>query len=89
MAGDRVARSVPKFIYIRVGGQIRWIYPPLNKPKTLCANLFQMGVSDKESEIFKSKEVNEEFVKQAKCKQHLRLAGRSEVKADWKERSSF
>jgi hypothetical protein len=37
MAGDRVARSVPKFIYIRVGGQIRWIYPPLNKPKTLAA----------------------------------------------------
>jgi hypothetical protein len=36
MAGDRVARSVPKFIYIRVGGQIRWIYPPLNKPKTLA-----------------------------------------------------
>jgi hypothetical protein len=35
MAGDRVARSVNKFIYIRVGGQIRWIYPPLNKPKTL------------------------------------------------------
>ncbi|UYN87579.1 MAG: hypothetical protein KIT51_04790 [Cyclobacteriaceae bacterium] len=37
MAGDRVARSVSKFIYIRVGGQIRWIYPPLNKPKTLGA----------------------------------------------------
>jgi hypothetical protein len=36
MAGDTVARSVPKFIYIRVGGQIRWIYPPLNKPKTLA-----------------------------------------------------
>jgi hypothetical protein len=36
MAGDTVARSVSKFIYIRVGGQIRWIYPPLNKPKTLC-----------------------------------------------------
>jgi len=36
MAGDTVARSVNKFIYIRVGGQIRWIYPPLNKPKTLC-----------------------------------------------------
>ena len=35
MAGDTVARSVPKFIYIRVGGQIRWIYPPLNKPKSL------------------------------------------------------
>jgi hypothetical protein len=35
MAGDTVARSVNKFIYIRVGGQIRWIYPPLNKPKTL------------------------------------------------------
>ncbi len=31
MAGDRVARSVPKFIYIRVGGQIRWIYPPQRK----------------------------------------------------------
>jgi hypothetical protein len=39
MAGDRVARSVVKFIYIRVGGQIRWIYPPLNKPKTLQAML--------------------------------------------------
>jgi len=37
MAGDTVARSVNKFIYIRVGGQIRWIYPPLNKPKTLVA----------------------------------------------------
>jgi hypothetical protein len=37
MAGDTVARSVHKFIYIRVGGQIRWIYPPLNKPKTLAA----------------------------------------------------
>jgi hypothetical protein len=37
MAGDRVARSISKFIYIRVGGQIRWIYPPLNKPKTLAA----------------------------------------------------
>jgi hypothetical protein len=37
MAGDTVARSVNKFIYIRVGGQIRWIYPPLNKPKTLAA----------------------------------------------------
>jgi hypothetical protein len=37
MAGDTVARSVSKFIYIRVGGQIRWIYPPLNKPKTLVA----------------------------------------------------
>ncbi|UYN87606.1 MAG: hypothetical protein KIT51_04925 [Cyclobacteriaceae bacterium] len=36
MAGDTVARSVSKFIYIRVGGQIRWIYPPLNKPKTLA-----------------------------------------------------
>ena len=36
MAGDRVARSVNKFIYIRVGGQIRWIYPPLNKPKSLA-----------------------------------------------------
>jgi hypothetical protein len=36
MAGDRVARSVSKFIYIRVGGQILRIYPPLNKPKTLC-----------------------------------------------------
>lgn len=35
MAGDTVARSVSKFIYIRVGGQIWWIYPPLNKPKTL------------------------------------------------------
>jgi hypothetical protein len=35
MAGDTVARSVNKFIYIRVGRQIRWIYPPLNKPKTL------------------------------------------------------
>jgi hypothetical protein len=35
MAGDTVARSVTKFIYIRVGGQIRWIYPPLNKPKSL------------------------------------------------------
>jgi hypothetical protein len=37
MAGDRVARSVFKFIYIRVGGQILRIYPPLNKPKTLAA----------------------------------------------------
>jgi hypothetical protein len=36
MAGDTVARSVNKFTYIRVGGQIRWIYPPLNKPKTLA-----------------------------------------------------
>jgi hypothetical protein len=36
MAGDRVARSVIKFIYIRVGGQILRIYPPLNKPKTLA-----------------------------------------------------
>jgi hypothetical protein len=36
MAGDTVARSVSKFIYIRVCGQIRWIYPPLNKPKTLA-----------------------------------------------------
>ncbi|MBX2956296.1 MAG: hypothetical protein KF846_09075 [Cyclobacteriaceae bacterium] len=35
MAGDTVARSVSKFMYIRVGGQIRWIYPPLNKPKSL------------------------------------------------------
>ncbi len=33
MAGDTVARSVNKFIYIRVGGQILRIYPPLNKPK--------------------------------------------------------
>jgi hypothetical protein len=38
MAGDTVARSVVKFIYIRVGRQIRWIYPPLNKPKTLGAS---------------------------------------------------
>jgi hypothetical protein len=37
MAGDTVARSVSKFIYIRVGGQILRIYPPLNKPKTLPA----------------------------------------------------
>src|SRR5690606_2363499 len=29
------ARSVIKFIYIRVGGQILRIYPPLNKPKSL------------------------------------------------------
>jgi hypothetical protein len=36
MAGDTVARSVIKFIYIRVGGQILRIYPPLNKPNTLC-----------------------------------------------------
>jgi hypothetical protein len=36
MAGDTVARSVNKFIYIRVGGQILRIYPPLNKPKTLA-----------------------------------------------------
>ena len=36
MAGDTVARSVTKFIYTRVGGQIRWIYPPINKPKTLA-----------------------------------------------------
>jgi hypothetical protein len=36
MAGDTVAHSVSKIIYIRVGGQIRWIYPPLNKPKTLA-----------------------------------------------------
>jgi hypothetical protein len=35
MAGDTVARSVNKFSYIRVGGQILRIYPPLNKPKTL------------------------------------------------------
>ena len=28
MAGDTVARSVSKFIYIRVGGQILRIYPP-------------------------------------------------------------
>jgi hypothetical protein len=41
MVGDRVARSVSKFIYIRVGGQIRWIYPPLNKPKTLAATIFK------------------------------------------------
>jgi tetratricopeptide (TPR) repeat protein len=40
MAGDTVARSVSKFIYIRVGGQIRWIYPPLNKPKTLAVIFF-------------------------------------------------
>jgi len=39
MAGDTVARSVNKFIYIRVGGQIRWIYPPLNKPKTLSLSV--------------------------------------------------
>jgi len=37
MAGDTVARSVNKFIYIRIGGQILWIYPPLNKPKPLVA----------------------------------------------------
>jgi hypothetical protein len=37
MAGDTVARSVNKFIYIRVGGQILRIYPPLNKPKSLQA----------------------------------------------------
>ena len=36
MAGDTVARSVNKFIIFGVGGQIRWIYPPLNKPKTLA-----------------------------------------------------
>ncbi|UYN87671.1 MAG: hypothetical protein KIT51_05265 [Cyclobacteriaceae bacterium] len=39
MAGDTVASSVNKFIYIRVGGKIRWIYPPLNKPKTLVASI--------------------------------------------------
>jgi hypothetical protein len=39
MAGDTVARSVNKFSYIRVGGQILGIYPPLNKPKTLWARL--------------------------------------------------
>ena len=38
MAGDTVAHSVYKFIYIRVGGQILRIYPPLNKPKR-CAQL--------------------------------------------------
>jgi len=37
MAGDTVTRSVSKFIYIRLGGQIIRIYPPLNKPKTLAA----------------------------------------------------
>jgi hypothetical protein len=41
MAGDTVARSVSKFIYIRVGGQIRWIYPPLNKPKPLAASFMK------------------------------------------------
>jgi len=41
MAGDRVARSVNKFIYIRVGGQILRIYPPLNKPKTLAPMPFR------------------------------------------------
>jgi hypothetical protein len=35
MACDRVTCSVYKFNYIRVGGQILRIYPPLNKPKTL------------------------------------------------------
>jgi hypothetical protein len=35
MAGDTVARSFNFFITFGVGGQIRWIYPPLNKPKTL------------------------------------------------------
>jgi hypothetical protein len=34
MAGDTVARSVSKFIYIRVRGQITRIDPPLNKSKT-------------------------------------------------------
>jgi hypothetical protein len=48
MAGDTVARSVNKFIYIRVGGQIRWIYPPLNKPKTLWViALGQIDTNDK------------------------------------------
>lgn len=41
MAGGTVARSVSQFIYIRVGGEILWIYPPLNKFKTLCTYLFK------------------------------------------------
>lgn len=54
MAGDTVARSVNKFIYIRVGGQIRWIYPPLNKPKSLCA----IGAA----EMIKSVFTKEDFI---------------------------
>jgi hypothetical protein len=38
MAGDRVARSVGKFIYIRVGGQILRIYPPLKQTQNVTAN---------------------------------------------------
>jgi hypothetical protein len=52
MAGDTVARSVIKFIYIRVGGQIRWIYPPLNKPKTLA--FMPVDISDKFGVYLKS-----------------------------------
>jgi len=48
MAGDTVARSFSKFIYIRVGGQILRIYPPLNKPKTLGARR-----SDEQKEMTK------------------------------------
>jgi hypothetical protein len=39
MAGDTVAHSFSFFITFGVGGQIRWIYPPLNKPKTLAVTL--------------------------------------------------
>jgi hypothetical protein len=42
MAGDTVARNFSYFITFGVGGQIRWIYPPLNKPKTLAA-IFMTG----------------------------------------------
>jgi len=37
MATDSGTRSIPKTIYIRVGEQICWIYPPLNKHNTLVA----------------------------------------------------
>ncbi|MBX2969977.1 MAG: hypothetical protein KF803_11450 [Cyclobacteriaceae bacterium] len=30
------------FVYIRVGGQIRWIYPPLNKPNTLGTIIYKI-----------------------------------------------
>jgi len=36
MAGDTVARSVSKFIYIRVGGQILRIYPPLKQTQNVA-----------------------------------------------------
>jgi hypothetical protein len=51
MAGDSVARSIPKFIYIRVGGQIRWIYPPLNKPKTLAVSLLDRKKMSKKKRL--------------------------------------